>query len=175
MTTIRCTTFDSPLGALLVAASERGLRGIWFEGQRHFAGRDPGWLNDPRAPVLRDAIAQLDAYFAGGLRGFDLPLDPIGTPFQRAVWKAISAVPYGATRTYGALAVAAGAPGAARAAGAATGRNPLGIVVPCHRIVGAQGALTGYAGGLERKRALLALERRARELFPSEADSEVHA
>ena len=158
MSTIRCTTFDTPLGTLLVAASDRGLRGIWFDGQRHFAGRDPAWQSDPRAPLLRDAVAQLDAYFARGLRRFDLPLDPVGTPFQRAIWDAIANVPYGATQSYGALAAAAGAAGAARAAGAATGRNPLGIVVPCHRIVGSQGALTGYAGGLDRKRLLLRLE-----------------
>jgi methylated-DNA-[protein]-cysteine S-methyltransferase len=175
MSTIRCTTLDTPLGALLLAASERGLRGIWFDGQRHFAGRDPAWQSDPRSPVLREAAAQLDAYFAGRLRRFDLPLDPVGTRFQRAIWRAISSVPYGATQSYGALATAAGAPGAARAAGAATGRNPLGIVVPCHRIVGAQGALTGYAGGVERKRALLALERGTRELFAVETRVEVPA
>jgi len=165
MNIIRCTTMNTPLGSLLLAASDAGLRGIWFDGQRHFAGRDPGWLSDARAPLLRAAVEQLDAYFAGTLRRFDLSLDPLGTPFQRAVWKAIAAVRFGATQSYGDLAAAAGAPGSARAAGAATGRNPLGIVVPCHRIVGVRGALTGYAGGLDRKRALLALERGAGELF----------
>jgi methylated-DNA-[protein]-cysteine S-methyltransferase len=175
MNIIRCTTMNTPLGSLLLAASDAGLRGVWFEGQRHFAGRDPAWQGDARAPLLRDAIAQLDAYFGGALRNFDLPLDPVGTPFQRAVWKAISAVRYGTTQSYGELAAVAGATGAARAAGAATGRNPLGIVVPCHRILGAQGALTGYAGGLDRKRALLALERGTRELFVDDARTVEHA
>jgi len=166
--TIRFTTMTTALGPLLLAASASGLRGVWFDGQRHFAGRASDWVDDARDPVLRAARSQLDEYFAGALRDFDLPLDPIGTPFQRAVWRAIAAVPYGATISYAALATAAGAAGAARAAGAATGRNPLGIVVPCHRIVGSQGALTGYAGGLPRKRALLALERGERALFALE-------
>lgn len=165
MNTIRCTTVDTPLGALLLAASESGLRGVWFDGQRHFAGRDGGWIDDAQHPVLRAAAAQLAAYFDGALQSFDVVLDPQGTPFQRAVWRAISAVSYGATQSYAELAAAAGAPGAPRAAGAATGRNPLSIIVPCHRIVGAQGALTGYAGGLARKQALLALEARQRPLL----------
>jgi len=107
---------------------------------------------------LRDAQRQLQAYFDGRLQRFELALDPVGTLFQRAVWRAIAAVPYGEVITYAELARAAGAEGSARAAGAATGRNPLSIIVPCHRIVGARGALTGYAGGLARKRALLDLE-----------------
>ena len=163
--TIRFTTLVTPLGPLLLAASSSGLRGAWFEGQRHFAGRDAAWVEDARDPTLRVAREQLTRYFDASSRTFDLPLDPVGTPFQRTVWRAISAVPYGETISYATLAGAAGAPGAARAAGAATGRNPLGIIVPCHRIVGSQGALTGYAGGLDRKRALLALERGERTLF----------
>jgi methylated-DNA-[protein]-cysteine S-methyltransferase len=116
------------------------------------------WRRDPAHPALRAAKAQLAEYFAGARRAFDLPLAVRGTPFQRRVWTAIAAVPLGSTISYAELARRAGAPGAARAAGAATGRNPWAIVVPCHRIVGSGGALTGYAGGLERKRALLALE-----------------
>jgi methylated-DNA-[protein]-cysteine S-methyltransferase len=166
--TIRFTTLTSALGPLLLAASPAGLRGVWFDGQRHFAGRASAWIEDARDAVLRAARAQLGDYFAGALRTFELPLDPVGTPFQRAVWDAIARVPYGDTISYAALAAAAGAPGAARAAGAATGRNPLGIVVPCHRIVGSQGALTGYAAGLRVKRALLALERGERALFATE-------
>jgi methylated-DNA-[protein]-cysteine S-methyltransferase len=169
MNVIRCTTIETPLGTLLLAASEQGMRGIWFDGQRHFAGRGADWIDDARHPVLRAAAEQLTAYFAGTLRRFDVPLDAQGTPFQRSVWRAIAAVPYGVTQSYAALAAVAGAPGAARAAGAATGRNPLGIIVPCHRIVGAQGALTGYAGGLPRKRALLALEAHQRPLLCDEA------
>ena len=167
--TIRCTTMSTPMGPLLLAASQTGLRGVWFDGQRHFAGRGRDWISAPADPTLREAVAQLTAYFAGTRRMFDLPLDPQGTPFQQAIWQAISRVAYGTTQSYAALASAAGAAGAARAAGAATGRNPLGIVVPCHRIVGSQGALTGYAGGLDRKRALLALERGERTLFADDA------
>ena len=167
--TIRCTTLSTPMGPLVVAASGRGLRGLWFEGQRHFDGRAVEWVDDPADATIRATTAQLTAYFAGSLRQFELPLDPLGTPFQRAVWNAISRVPYGSTQSYSALAADAGAAGSARAAGAATGRNPLSIVVPCHRIVGAQGALTGYAGGLDRKRALLALERGEPGLFPADA------
>jgi methylated-DNA-[protein]-cysteine S-methyltransferase len=158
MKTIACTTWTSPLGPMLLAASPDGLTGAWFDGQRHFAGRDAAWTIDANRPILREAVRELRAYFDGRLRAFDLPLDPQGTPFQRSIWHAIARVPYGSTITYADLARDAGAQGAARAAGAATGRNPLSIVVPCHRIVGASGALTGYAGGLARKRALLDLE-----------------
>ncbi|HEY1327165.1 MAG TPA: methylated-DNA--[protein]-cysteine S-methyltransferase [Casimicrobiaceae bacterium] len=158
MKTISYATWTSPLGSMLFAASEDGLIGAWFEGQRHFGGRDAAWQIDAAHPVLRDARRQLEAYFDRSLRRFELALDPAGTAFQRTVWRAIAAVPYGEVLTYGELARAAGAAGSARAAGAATGRNPLSIIVPCHRIVGAGGALTGYAGGLERKRALLDLE-----------------
>jgi methylated-DNA-[protein]-cysteine S-methyltransferase len=164
MSTLRYTTWTSPLGDMILAASDAGLGGAWFVGQRHFAGTGAAWTRDATAATLRDAMHQLQAYFDGQLRTFDLPLDPCGTPFQRAIWRSIAAVPYGATTTYAELARAAASSGAARAAGAATGRNPLSIIVPCHRIVGAQGALTGYAGGLERKRALLALEAGAFEL-----------
>jgi methylated-DNA-[protein]-cysteine S-methyltransferase len=149
---------DTPLGRLWLAASAHGLAGAWFDGQRHFAGPQPQWRDGAHDALLREAAAQLAAYFAGNLRAFDLPLAPHGTPFQRRVWQAIAQVPYAARISYAALARAAGVPAGVRAAGAATGRNPLSIIVPCHRIVGAHGALTGYAGGLERKRALLALE-----------------
>jgi methylated-DNA-[protein]-cysteine S-methyltransferase len=158
MKTISYATWTSPLGPMLIAASGDGLIGAWFDGQRHFAGSDPAWTHDAEQPLLRDAQRQLQAYFDGRLQRFELALDPVGTLFQRAVWRAIAAVPYGEVITYAELARAAGAEGSARAAGAATGRNPLSIIVPCHRIVGARGALTGYAGGLARKRALLDLE-----------------
>ena len=108
---------------------------------------------------MSEAKQQIDEYFAGSRERFDVPLAPAGTSFQRAVWNAIAEVPHGATRTYANLAERVGHPGSARAAGAATGRNPLSIIVPCHRIVGSDGSLTGYAGGLDRKRHLLALER----------------
>ena len=147
-----------PLGTMLLIARGDGLAGIHFEGERWQPAIGADWRRAPGHPLLRAAQAQLDEYFAGRRTRFDLPLAPLGTPFQRAVWAAIAAVPYGATLAYRELAARAGRPRSVRAAGAATGRNPWTIVVPCHRIVGADGALTGYAGGLERKRALLALE-----------------
>lgn len=150
-------TFASPIGNLLLAAGKVGLAGVWFERQKHRPDRT-GWKRAPDNPVLALAKRQLAEYFARRRREFELPLDPQGTPFQRAVWKAIAAVAYGETISYKELARRAGHPGAVRAVAAATGRNPLGIIVPCHRIVGADGSLTGYAGGLARKRALLALE-----------------
>ncbi len=153
------STYVSPLGPVLVAASTRGLAGLWFEGQRHWPAGSGGWSAGPAHEVLRDTLAQLDAYFAGRLVRFDLPLDlQGGTPFQQAVWQALCAIPHGATVSYGALSARIGQPAAVRAVGAAVGRNPVSIVVPCHRVRGRGGALTGYAGGLERKTALLRLE-----------------
>jgi methylated-DNA-[protein]-cysteine S-methyltransferase len=151
-------TFESPIGGMLLAASDAGLSGVYFDRQKHHPRKGAGWKHDPDNPHLKRAKRQLAEYFAGRRRTFDLALDPAGTGFQRAVWKAISGVRFGETISYGELARRAGVPGSARAAGAATGRNPIGIVVPCHRIMGADGSLTGYAGGLAKKRALLALE-----------------
>lgn len=152
---------DTPLGALTAVATDQGLAGLWFDGQAHH----PGPSTVPAQPDQRwlaQARAELDAYFAGRSARFTVPLDPAGTPFQRAVWQALRSIPAGATRSYGEIAAMTGHAGAARAAGAAIGRNPLSIVVPCHRVVGRDGALTGYAGGIERKRALLAHESRWR-------------
>jgi methylated-DNA-[protein]-cysteine S-methyltransferase len=153
----------TPLGRVLLAASDTGLAGLWFEGQRH--GPLAAWRGlghqpaHPRHALLQAAAAQLQDYFAGRRPGFDLPLDlSHGTPFQRQVWQALRNIPPGHTASYAELASRVGAPQAARAVGAAVGRNPVSIVVPCHRVLGAGGALTGYAGGLDRKRALLALE-----------------
>jgi methylated-DNA-[protein]-cysteine S-methyltransferase len=156
---VRFTEIDSPLGTLRLTATGEGLTGIAFEDGRHAPRTDVVWIRDPAFPALRRAAAQLGEYFAGRRVRFDLPLAPAGTPFQRAVWDAIACVPAGETISYSELARRAGRPGSARAAGAATGRNPLAIVVPCHRVVGADGSLTGYAGGLSRKRALLDHER----------------
>ena len=157
-TTIHFDRIPSPLGTPLLVATDHGLTGVHFDGQHYEPVVGADWLHTPEHPVLRAAKSQLTAYFAGRRTTFDLPLAPVGTPFQRAVWAAISTVPCGETISYGELAARAGAPKSIRAAGAATGRNPWGIVVPCHRIIGANGALTGYAGGLDRKRALLAYE-----------------
>ena len=159
---------ETPCGRMLLTASERGICGVRFVGQKYYPRLEREWKRDPRA--LGQAKRELKEYFAGSRRRFGLPLDPQGTPFQRAVWREIAKVRFGETITYAELARRAGYPGSARAAGAATGRNPLGIVVPCHRIVGSNGALTGYAGGLARKKRLLALERpRAEAISPRSA------
>jgi methylated-DNA-[protein]-cysteine S-methyltransferase len=163
MNAIKLTcSMSSPLGPILLVADAPGeaLAGIYLDRQKYFPDDAGAWSDAPSLPVFRKATAQLGEYFAGTRTAFDLPLAPEGTAFQRAVWTAIGAVPFGATISYGELARRCGRPSAVRAAGAATGRNPLTIVIPCHRIVGSSGALTGYAGGLERKRALLALEAR---------------
>jgi methylated-DNA-[protein]-cysteine S-methyltransferase len=152
------TRYESPLGPMILAATRYGVAGIWFEGQRHLPDSS-GWPEQARHPVLRQAIGQLEDYFAGRRTHFDLPLDlQAGTPFQQSVWNALLSVPHGGTTSYAVLGRRIGRPAAARAVGAAVGRNPLSIVVPCHRVLGAGGSLTGYAGGLERKNALLQLE-----------------
>ncbi len=152
------TTWQSPLGAMTLAATTRGLSGVWFDGQRH--GPDTlSWRSDAAHPLLQLAIQQLDEYFAGQRTTFSLPLDlKAGTPFQQQVWHALVGIAPGSTTSYGHLSAAIGKPAAVRALGAAVGRNPVSIVVPCHRVLGADGSLTGYAGGLERKTALLSLE-----------------
>ena len=151
------TLLDSPLGALTLAATDRGLRQLGFGNQLPAAARLA-----PKHPVLVQAAAQLEDYFAGTRTMFGLPLDPKGTSFQQQVWALLEAIPYGETTTYGALARQLGDPGKARAVGLANARNPLAIVVPCHRVVGTSGALTGFAGGLGAKAFLLRLERRIR-------------
>jgi methylated-DNA-[protein]-cysteine S-methyltransferase len=153
------STCDSPLGPLLLAASDQGLAGAWFaEGQRDTPDLS-GWREAPSHPVLQQAAAQLAEYFAGCRQCFELQLDlRAGTAFQQAVWQALLNLPYGHTTSYGELARRIGRPKAVRALGAAVGRNPVSIIVPCHRVMGADGSLTGYAGGLPRKTALLQLE-----------------
>jgi methylated-DNA-[protein]-cysteine S-methyltransferase len=140
---------DTPIGPLWLATADGGLSSIAFRGPEGARSNDA---------LLREAEQQLHAYFAGELVSFELPLAAHGTEFQRRVWDAVAAIPYGTTTTYSRLAADIGSPRASRAVGAANGRNPLPIVVPCHRVIGAAGALTGYGGGLEMKQALLALE-----------------
>jgi methylated-DNA-[protein]-cysteine S-methyltransferase len=148
----------SPLGSLVLAANERGLCGVYFAAHKHFKGTQ-GWRHAPDDATLREAARQLDEYFAQRRTRFDLPLDmACGTEFQRSVWQELTAIPFGHSASYAALAQRIGKPRAVRAVGAANGRNPLSIVVPCHRVIGASGALTGYAGGLQRKAFLLTLE-----------------
>ena len=146
------TWMESPVGRLLLAADETGLRTVLFGGEPLAS-----WREDP-AP-LAETVRQLRAYFAGELRDFDLPLAPEGTPFQLRVWRELRNIPYGQTISYGELARRVGSPKGSRAVGLANGANPISIVVPCHRVIGSNGKLTGYGGGLENKERLLALER----------------
>ncbi|MDO0937849.1 methylated-DNA--[protein]-cysteine S-methyltransferase [Streptomyces sp. DG2A-72] len=150
------TVIDSPYGPLTLVADDGTLCGLYMTGQRH---RPPEESFGTREDTLfSEAEDQLKAYFAGELKEFTLELRLHGTPFQRTVWDQLRKIPYGETRSYGDLADALGNPGASRAVGLANGKNPIGIIVPCHRVVGAGGSLTGYGGGLERKRRLLEFE-----------------
>ena len=152
-------TIGSPVGPLTLVAAGGALAGLYLESQRHRPGPAAfGPPGDAARPPFAVAARQLAAYFAGELTRFDLPLQPEGTPFQRKVWQALGDIPYGQTVTYGQLAAAIGAPGSSRAVGLANGKNPISIVVPCHRVIGSDGGLTGYGGGLPRKRFLLDLE-----------------
>ena len=154
--------YHSPLGDLLLAADQDGLTGLWFVGQKYFARLLREDAREQNLPVFLQAHIWLDAYFSGRDPGFSPPLHLIGTPFQRQVWSILRTVPYGQTITYGQmarlLARQQGRPQSARAVGSAVGRNPISILVPCHRVVGADGSLTGYAGGIHRKSKLLQLE-----------------
>ena len=160
----RCfTQIESPLGPLLLAADEAGLREIRFVNGRHPTQPEPSWKED-RAP-LSGTIQQLQAYFTGELESFDLQLAPEGTQFQLEVWRRLCDIPYGETISYGELASRIGNPKASRAVGLANGSNPIPIVIPCHRVIGSNGKLTGYGGGLPIKEKLLALERRQLRLL----------
>lgn len=158
-----CTRMESPVGPLLLAADDGGLRRIEFVNGRNPVQADPQWRDD--AEPLRETIRQLRAYFAGELEAFDLPLAPEGTPFQLGVWNRLGEIPYGETISYGELARRIGNPNASRAVGLANGSNPIPIVIPCHRVIGSNGKLTGYGGGLPIKEKLLALERRQLRLL----------
>ncbi len=151
------TQIESPLGPLLLVADDGGLRQILFVNGRHAAQPESSWEKDT-AP-FSETVRQLHAYFAGELENFDLQLAPEGTPFQLGVWRSLCDIPYGATVSYGELAVRIGNPKACRAVGLANGSNPIPIVIPCHRVIGSNGMLTGYGGGLPIKEKLLALER----------------
>lgn len=164
---IRYATCASPLGDILLVATGDALTGLHFVDQKYLPEKTFEWVRDGFLPVLADARRQLAEYFAGERREFDLPLAPAGTAFQQAVWMKLREIPYGTTTSYCAIAQRLGQPTASRAVGAANGRNPLGIIVPCHRVVGSAGSLTGYAGGLERKQALLALEQGQQTLLSS--------
>ena len=159
---------DGPLGPITLVEQDGALAGLYLAEQRHRPHADRfGDRDDAVLPQLQE---QLHAYLQGTLQAFEVDLAPVGTPFQAAVWAALRSVPYGATTTYGALAAVVGRPTAVRAVGAANGRNPYCLVVPCHRVVGADGSLTGYAGGLARKRFLLDLEQGCAPSRPPEAE-----
>lgn len=148
---------ETPVGRLLIAADEVGLRKVLFARGRSEVQPQPGWRNN--ATHLAEVVRQLRAYFAGKLRQFDLPLAPEGTAFQQRVWRELRKIPYGETISYGELARRIGNPKGSRAVGLANGANPISIVIPCHRVIGNNGKLTGYGGGLKTKEWLLALER----------------
>ncbi|MEW2483374.1 methylated-DNA--[protein]-cysteine S-methyltransferase [Mycobacterium sp. NPDC049093] len=156
MTTLHYRTMDSPVGLLTLAGRDGRLMHLRMVDQTYERSRE-GWEHDDSA--FPDAVDQLTAYFAGDLTEFDLELDMVGTQFQRRVWDALRTIPYGETCSYGEIARQIGSPSGSRAVGLANGHNPIGIIVPCHRVIGANGSLTGYGGGLDRKRALLELEK----------------
>ena len=155
------TVIDSVVGTLTLVAEEGVIVGLYMDLQRHRPDDDALGEPDPRGREVepfKAAADQLDAYFAGELTRFDVPLAPRGSEFQQRVWAALQEIPYGRTESYGELAERIGSPGGARAVGLANGKNPIGIIIPCHRVVGADGSLTGYGGGLDRKQQLLDLE-----------------
>ncbi len=157
--------YSSPLGRLTLLASEQYLHGVFFEQHRHHDS-DPNWKLSHGHPLLEQTQLQLQEYFCGERIAFDLPLQPNrGTQFQQQVWQALRQIPYAKTTSYGALAQSIGNPKAVRALGAANGRNPFSIIVPCHRVIAANGDLHGYAGGLDKKQYLLDLERRVSKMI----------
>ncbi len=147
--------YVSPLGGILLAADEQGLTGLWFDGAKYFAANLPEEYEEKSTPILDEAARWLDIYFAGGQPNFTPPLHLVGSDFRQRVWKRLLDIPYGQTATYGALL---GKGVSAQAVGGAVGHNPISIIVPCHRVVGANGSLTGYAGGIDKKIRLLTLE-----------------
>lgn len=157
METMYRTKVDSPIGDILIEGNDESITKLGRIGGGY---NSEEWVPVNRFAAIKEAAQQLDAYWSGGLFDFDLPLAPGGTPFQNKVWAALRTIPYGKTASYGDIARKIGSPTASRAVGAANGRNPIAIVVPCHRVIGANGTLTGYAGGLDMKRALLTHESR---------------
>ena len=146
---------ESPLAPLLLTGDGRSLTGLYLQGQKYFPTQTDAWTAAAQVEPFPQVQHQLDQYFAGQRQQFDLPLNPVGTDFQKQVWRCLPQIPFGTTSAYGTLAQMLGKPGAARAVGAANGRNPISIIVPCHRVIAADRQLTGYAGGIDRKRWLL--------------------
>lgn len=164
MDSVRYRSMDSPVGKLTLAGTAGRLRHLRMVDQTYEPSR-VGW--EPDDAAFPDAVDQLEQYFRGERREFRLELDLVGTAFQRRVWEALLTIPYGETRSYGQIAAQLDAPGASRAVGLANGHNPIGIIVPCHRVIGANGSLTGYGGGLDKKRALLDMERHKASPIPT--------
>jgi methylated-DNA-[protein]-cysteine S-methyltransferase len=152
------TQFDSPMGVLLAVATDDAITDLHVVSGKYVPTIAEDWIDSPKLPVFLQLRQELGEYFAGARKNFTVKLAPEGTEFQRAAWKALTKIPFGQTRSYGEQAAAIGNPKAVRAIGAANGRNPIAIVVPCHRVIGANGTLTGYAGGLDKKEFLLKLE-----------------
>ena len=152
---------DTPLGRMKAAAVDNSITGLWFIGQKYFPSENKSWIENPDYPVFADLRSWLGDYFAGKKPKMHIPIAPPGSDFRKAVWKILSGIPYAKTSTYGAISaklIAAGKKASAQAVGGAVGHNPVSILIPCHRVLGSDGSLTGYAGGLERKKALLELE-----------------
>ncbi|KGI69267.1 methylated-DNA--[protein]-cysteine S-methyltransferase [Mycolicibacterium rufum] len=164
MDDVHYRTMDSPVGMLTLAGVGDRLQYLRMVDQTYEPSRE-GWEPDDEA--FADAVTQLEEYFRGERLDFDLELDMVGTAFQRRVWEALRTIPYGETRSYGEIAAQIGSPGASRAVGLANGHNPIGIIVPCHRVIGANGSLTGYGGGLDRKKLLLGMEKRYAPAMPT--------
>lgn len=160
------THFDSPVGPMLLTSDGAGLAGLYMEEHKHGEDIQEGWTLSDDTPPFAEVKRQLTAYFDGTLTEFDLPLAMRGTPFQQRVWDELTTIPYGTTISYGELARRVGNPNACRAVGLANGRNPISIIVPCHRVIGSNGKLTGYGGGLPRKAALLSFESSVRANHP---------
>ena len=163
--TLSYSTMDSPVGQLRIVASDAGLRAILWPREREGRVTFAEEVAECEHPVISSTIQQLDEYMSGARNNFLLPLDPVGTDFQQSVWQALLEIPYGQTQSYGQLADVLGKPGSARAVGSATGRNPISIVVPCHRLIASSGKLTGFAGGIDAKRWLLDHERSEQRLL----------
>ena len=154
---------DTPLGKIQAAACDKGLRGLWFTGQKYFPKETGSWIKKPDHPVFVSLKTWLEDYFTGKNPRLTVPVMPVGSVFQAAVWKLISAIPYGKTTTYGAMTaqlISKGKKASAQAVGGAVGHNPISLIIPCHRVMGSDGSLTGYAGGLDKKRLLLELEKK---------------
>lgn len=158
---------ESPLGTLILVSDGVSLVGLYMDGQRHALAIGADWQRDDDALPFPEAKRQLTAFFAGRSTTFSLPLAPVGTAFQQRVWQALLAIPYGTTISYGELARRIGQPKASRAVGLANGRNPIGVIIPCHRVIGSNGKMVGYGGGLPRKESLLALEARVHTDIPA--------